>query len=241
MALKDIKKVIHDWYKHSVAPEVKSLTAYPYVKEFVAVSAIVVVAAVIFWGYRSYNARQEGSAQIDFAHALESYQAALGGGAISWAQLEILLHTGYEQHKRSTFAPYFLVYESEAQLKQNKSSEAAATLEKVVSLLPQTSPLSTLYKTKLALIEMDLPEAARQQSALEKLRVLAYDKENKFNDYALYYLGLFTESKGNQEEAQKIWKELVESQRNEQRLAQSPWVMLAKDKLITCGDGELKE
>lgn len=241
MALNDIKKVIRDWYRHSVAPEVKSLTAYPYVKEFMAAAAIVLVAAIIFWGYRSYHARQEGSAQIDFAHALESYQAALRGGAISWSQLEILLQSGYAQHKNSAFAPYFLLYESEAQLKQNKMPEAAATLEKVVSLLSKDSPLLTLYKTKLALIEMDLPEASRQQAALEQLRALAYDKENKFNDYALYYLGLFIENQGQKEEAQKIWKELVESQRNEQRLAQSPWVMLAKDKLVPCGEGELKE
>jgi len=128
------------------------------------------------------------------------------------------------------------LYEPEAQVKQNKLLEAAATLEKVITLLPKDSPLANLYQTKLALIEMDLPEPAKQQAAVEKLHALAYDKENHFNDYALYYLGLFTENKGNTEEAQKIWKELVESQRNEQRLAQSPWVMLAKEKLAPCSE-----
>ncbi len=237
MTWKDIKKFLYDWYRTSVAPEVKSLSRYPYAKEIVVAVVIVAVAAIIFWSYRSYHSHQESSAQIDFAHALESYQAAQRGGAVTWPQLEILLQSGYEQHKKSSFAPYFLVYQSEAQIKQHKLSEAAGTLEKVLSLMPKDSPLLNLYKTKLALIEMDLPE--KQQAAVEKLHALAYDKENHFNDYALYYLGLFTENQGQKEEAQKIWKELAESQHNEHRLAQSPWVLLAKEKLMPCG--EVKE
>lgn len=234
MTWNELKKIVYDWYRHTVAPEVKSLSKYPYVKEIGAAVIIVAIAAIIFWSYRSYHSHEEGSAQIDFAHALESYQAALRGGGVTWSQLEVLLQTGYETHKKSNFAPYFLLYESEAQINQDKFSEAAATLEKVITLLPKDSPLLNLYKTKLALIEMDISEPAKQQAAFEQLRSIAYDKENHFNDYALYYLGLFTENKGQKEEAQKIWKELVESQRHEQRLAQSPWVLLAKEKLVPC-------
>lgn len=236
MAWKEIKRTFVDLYHATIAPQKKSITSYSYVKEIAGATVIVLVVVAAFWGYRSYNSHQEESAQIELAKVIQSYQEALQRGAIAWPQVEILVQTSYEQYKQSRVAPYFLVYQAEVQIQQNKLKEAIATLENAIAAFPKDSPFINLYKTKLALMRLDEAAAQGAQLNLDELSGLAYDKANAYNDYASYYLGLFTWNKGNKEEAQKIWKELVESQRHEQRLAQSPWVELAKEKLAQSGD-----
>ena len=76
-------------------------------------------------------------------------------------------------------------------LQQGKIADACAIFESVIAALPKDSPVLPLYKTKRALMKLDMPEAAKQAEGLEELRQLAADKTNKNSDVAQYYLGLY--------------------------------------------------
>lgn len=230
MAFRDIQRIVSEWYQMNVQPQVESARSYSYFKElaFGVLGALVLVGGV--WVYRYYSNQKETAAQVAFAESMQIYHEAMQGKSDIWAHVEMKCTTDYDRYKKSSVAPYFLVIKADALAQQGKMADACGIYESVISALPKDSPVLPLYKTKRALMRLDMPEATVQSQALEELRQLANDKTNKNNDVAQYYLGLYYWARNDLATALNIWKDLVVSQASE-RLASSPWAGLAQEKL----------
>lgn len=230
MAFKDIQRFVREWYQISVKPQIESMRDYGYTKEVTlgVAGALVLVAGV--WGYRSYTHKKETAAQVAFAENMTLYREAMQGKADIWPQVELKSSTDYEDYKRSSIAPYFLMIKVDSLAKQAKMDQAIEAVNAVVASLPKESPVLPLYKTKQALMKLDVQDEATQAQGLDELRKLASDNGNKNNDVAQYYLGLYHWSRNEMAEALDVWKNLVASQASE-KLAASPWAGLAKEKL----------
>jgi tetratricopeptide (TPR) repeat protein len=221
---------VSEWYQINVQPSIESTRSSSYFKEVAAgvVGALVIVGGVA--GYRYYVNQIETRAQIAFAESVAIYHEAMRGRSDVWPHVELKCATDYEQFKKSSLAPYFLVIKADALAQQGKIVEAAEIFDTVIDVLPKNSPLLSLYKTKRALLKLDMPESAKQTEGLEELRQLSADKTNLNNDVAQYYLGLYYWSRNELPAALDIWKELVAGQAAE-KLAASPWASLAQEKL----------
>jgi hypothetical protein len=230
MAFKDIQRIVHGWYQIGVKPQIDSMRDYSYAKEIALgiAGALVLVAGV--WGYRSYIHRKESAAQVAFAENMTLYREAMQGKADIWPQVEQKSSTDYEHYKHSSMAPYLLMIKADSLAKQAKGAQAIEAIGTVVASLPKESPVMPLYKTKLALMKIDMQDDALRAQGVDELRKLALDKDNKNNDVAQYYLGLYHWTRNELTEALDIWKNLVASQASE-KLAASPWASLAQEKL----------
>jgi hypothetical protein len=77
---------------------------------------------------------------------------------------------------------------------------------------------------------LDTDDSSMQERGKSALLSLMQDEDNRYKDIAFYYLGRFYFVNDQLDSAQKIWKELVDSQHMEQA-AYSPWASLAQQKL----------
>lgn len=230
MAFKDIQRIISEWYQINVQPSFEATRSSSHFKEMAmgVAGALVIVGGV--WGYRYYINQRETGAQCAFAESIQIYHEAMRGRADAWPNVEKKCMTDYEQYKKSSIAPYFLIIQADACAQQGKMAEACAIIENVIVALPKDSPVVALYKTKRALMKLDMPEEAKQAEGLQELRQLGADKTNINNDVAQYYLGLYYWSRNDLDMALATWKELVASQAAE-KLAVSPWASMAQEKL----------
>jgi predicted negative regulator of RcsB-dependent stress response len=213
---------------------------FKYIKELLLAIVIIGLAVGGYFGFRWYQSNQEYAVHQLFAHNVEEFERVLEEGKPEdWANIETLFQLGHDQHPKSTFAPLFLLYKAEAMIKQNK--DAKSIIADAISALPHNSPVKSLYATKLALMYLDaaqLPEADKQvaiqahDKGLGMLKDLARDSANKNNDVAAYYLGLYYWNKNDMAQAKEAWQKLVDSQKNvTDKLGQSPWFLLAQEKL----------
>lgn len=230
MAFKDVRRVIAEWYQVNVSPSFEQARSSSYFKEvtLAVLGALVLVGSV--WGYRYYTGKKETDAQIAFAESIQLYHEAMQGKADAWPHVQASCTVAYDRYKKTSMAPYFLVIKADALVQQGKVADACQVLESAIVALPKDSPVVPMYKTKMALIKLDMPKETVQAEGLEQLRQLAYDKTNKNNDVAQYYLGLYYWVRNDLATALNIWKDLVVSQA-EDRLAVSPWTSLAQEKL----------
>jgi predicted negative regulator of RcsB-dependent stress response len=230
MAFRDIQRIVSEWYQINVQPSFEATRSSSYFREIVigVCGALIIVGGV--WGYKYHTNNREAGAQIAFAENIQIYHEALQGKSDLWSHVEMKCTTDYERYKSSSLAPYFLMVKADALVHQSKIVEAGEILDTVIASLPKDSPVLALYKTKRALIKIDMPEKEKQAEGLEELRQLGADKTNLNNDVAQYYLGLYYWSHDDLTKALEIWKELVVSQAAE-KLAASPWASLAQEKL----------
>lgn len=192
---------------------------------------VALIATGGFWGYKKYVMHREQAAQKVFADCMHEYTMVLAGNG-TWENVEELSRVGYEDHKNSNLAPYFLALQADALLAQNKQEEAAKIFDTLLTSLPKKSPLYSLYATKRALINIDRGESAGAATmGLEQLKALADDTKNLQRDVALYYLGLYYWSENSIQEAQKAWQELIDMQQDQK--VPSPWAARAREKMPT--------
>lgn len=228
--MKEFQRVVREWYDVNVKPQINEARAYNYFNQIaLGVLALAVVGGG-FWGYRYYKAQKESSAQVAFADVLQIYHEAMQGKTDVWPQVEMQSSLLYEKYKGSSVGPFFMLVKSDALAQQGRLSEAIAAIDTVIEQLPKNFPTMPIYKTKRALMKIDMTDAAMQTAGLNELRALAQDKENQHYDYAQYYLGLYYWSRNELDQACTIWKSLVESQASE-KIAMSPWASLARTKL----------
>jgi len=197
-------------------------------KPFAIVAGLVVCATAGFYGYRWHAAQGEQAAQVVFADCMNQLAQAQEGTE-PWSSVEQFFKMGYEQHSGSKLAPYFLAYQAEALIKQNKLAEAVVVMEKALDTMPKSSPVYGMYATKQALMNIDSNDAALAQKGLEQLQVLAQDTKNLGQDVALYNLGLYYWSKNDLKKAQEVWAGFAALQKEGKDT--SPWAALAEQKL----------
>lgn len=199
-----------------------------YSKEL-AIGAIAALAlGGAYYGYRWYNAGQEEVAQRMFAQNVQEYDRAVQEGKKEdWASIEAIFKLGYSQYSGSSLAPYFLVYQAQALIKQDKMQEAKEVLDKAVSSMSSSSPLQPLYAMKLALMTMDTDAKA----GIDQLQTLANDSSNKFSDAAAYYLGEYYWTHNEGGKAKEVWQKMIETTKTDKKLGQSPWAAMAQTTL----------
>lgn len=203
-----------------------------YLKYTREITIALLFAAILvggFVGYRWYRSTQEDAAQLLFAEGMELYQQA-NAGSVQWPQVELFFNLGYERHKNSKLAPYFLAFKADALSQQKKNNEAISALSQAIDQMNAKVPFKTMYQTKLALLQMDNTDATMQEKGLQSLKALAEDTANKESDVAQYYLGLYYWTQNDMTQARTIWQQLISSQMSEQH-AMSPWAAMAEEKL----------
>ncbi len=185
-----------------------------------------------YYGYRWYRINQEQAAQQLFSHNVEEFERALEEGKKEdWANVESLFKIGYDQYSRSALAPFFLIYQAQAMLKQGNNTQAFQTLDKAVQQMDANSPLADVYKASMALMRIDSNDKATQEAGVNQLQALANTPTSMGYDIASYYLGLYYMAQNNENKAQEVWQKLIDSQKGQPKMAQSPWAKMAQQKL----------
>ncbi len=231
--VKDVLRYIGKEIKHELWPE-KTPTAQ-YSRYWTIGFAVVIVVGGGWYLYRGHL-RSKNEAAFGFLSEYVQEYGARRSEKVDWSEVAQSFSSEADRYSRTAAAPYFLVYEAEQLLRQGKKEEALAKMQAVVAALPAQSPLVQLYKTKCALMQLDL--TAQRDAGLSLLTDLAHDQTNAYRDVAAYQLGLYYWIANDTAQAKTVWQELIDSQTSEKELnpvqdalAQSPWVALAQEKL----------
>ena len=201
-----------------------------YKKEIVVILAILIGGGLYFGG-RYYLRSREQAAFATLAEYVEEYDKALNGKEEDWPNLEMLFKMGYDQHSSSYAAPYFLIFQVDALIQQNKNQEALTLMDTLLASLSVHSPFMHACKIKHALLQLDMEDKAIQEKGLAQLQTLVDDKANHFRDVAQYYLGLYYWVLNDLERAKPVWQALTQSQEGLEREKMSVWAELAKEKI----------
>lgn len=202
-----------------------------YIRAILIAISILFIAGGGYLGYRWYAVSQEQYAYQSIADYMRDYRLAMEiNTPAEWQRIDGLLAIGYAQHKRTNMAPFFLMLRAEALLRQKNVLEAVNVLEQAIAALPSRSPIMPLFATKRALLLLDATDDALQKEGLQQLITLARDKNNPYNDVALFYLGRYYWTHDNVQDAQKAWQELIDNSVMEKAYP-SPWIKEAKDTL----------
>jgi predicted Zn-dependent protease len=198
----------------------------------------LVIIAVLSFGYSLYKYNKASKltmAQRDFSDCLEEFNKAINLSKdekkseeevkSNWEEVLDTFKDSYKKHSKTELGPYFLAFEAEALLQQNEKEKALKVLQDAVNKMDKKSPFYFLYKTKLALIELD---GDKKEEALVELESLAKNKSNENRDLALYYLGEYYYLKDSKKTIE-YWETLQEFPK--EGLAASPWTRLADLKL----------
>ncbi len=182
--------------------------------------------ALAVYGYMRYMIHQQQKAQLFFADSFEEFRTALRTNqSHQWAEVEKAFKSSYAQASKSTLAPYFLAFESEAYLQQGNKEHGQELLKQALQLMRQEAPFYHVYALKQALIKLDNPEQKIIDEGLGELKQLAHNPQNIYRDMALYYLGSFLAFKGEERQAQAVFKELQQVSPVSSQLG-SPWAQV---------------
>lgn len=195
------------------------------------VLGVIALGIGIWYGYRYLTIQKEEAAQSVLADCFAEYENAAQKKG-QWADVARMCKIGYEKYSSTKVAPYILAVEIDALLMEQKHDEALAKLDQMLARIGTSSPLYYLYKTKHALLKIDMPDVPLQQSGFKDLEQLAFDTKNIYNDEAQFYLGLYYRMQDQNQKAQEIWTTLAKRNENlTDKQAQSPWAVLAQEKI----------
>ena len=190
-----------------ISQEVVKNSVKGYLKQPSNMYLVIALSAALFIGigynfYKRHIVSQQMQAQKAFFEGISMYNQVMlsklkpdedsSGALISLEDADLAFKSGYSQNSSSTIAPFFKAYESVLQDSLGNEKVALELWEEVVKSV-DTDRLSKLYKTKLALMYLNLDE----QNGLERLEALASDNQNQFQDMANFYLGEYYFSKSD--------------------------------------------
>lgn len=200
-----------------------------HIKQITISVLVVVLCAGLFIIYILWSMHRDTVAQRAFGPLIDVYTTTMGDKDAQWDEFIKKCDQEYKNNARSHMAPYFLAYQAQALIEQNKKSEALAILDTIVNTYNDI-PLLHLYKTMRALIKLDMPEQTVQKTGQDELVALAYNKKNQFRDTALFYLGRYYWVHDDVEQARNVWQDLVNEQQDE-RTMPSAWLDQAQEYL----------
>lgn len=187
---------------------------------------VAIVCAMLLFLYNMWSDSRNASAQRVLGNLIESHERAVANKNVDLDNVIKQFQEGYEQNSSSNVAAYFLGYQVDLLIQQNKKDEARIVLDNTITQLC-SSPLVPLYKMKRALIKLDNADETTKKEGKAELEALAYDKTNQFKDSALFYLGQYYWFINDIDSARKVWQTLIDEQ-PKATLFVSPWVDLAK-------------
>ena len=191
-----------------------------------ALGLATVLGVGVYWYF--YSIKYEQSAMQAFSEVLVEYNRGVEASEI-WPEVEVSAKTGYKQYSHSSLAPFFLGLQVDALLGQQKHDEALSVMKMMLEKLSSRSRVFHLYKIKEARMKLDSAEPAVQSDGLQQLVALTNDKNNSYQDQALYFLGMYYESHDQKDKAQEIWQQLSALKSSDAN-AVSPWVLLAEQR-----------
>ena len=198
-------------------------------KNIIYVVCLVGISVTLFFGHKFWVKQKNKLAQRDFGMLMYEYHKVAREKNPEWSVLLEKLKNGYEQHKNSLFAPYYVSYQVNILLQQNKHDDALVLLNNLTSEFDK-SPLKSLYSMEKSLVTLDSNNDQEHRKAIDDLIVLANDAQNDFRDIAMFYLGRYYWVHDQIDLARDIWQRLVDEQRDE-KIAPSPWADQVKDYL----------
>jgi len=203
-------------------------------KELIFAAALLLVIAGAYFGYRWHTNNKNQAAHMLFAQNLEELERiSQEGNKEDWESVETLFKLGYDQYPKSSLAPYFLIYQGQALLKQGKLDEARDIINLAVEKLPSDCPVLGLYKVKVALMGLDSKAQSTVDASLEQLQALAKNTELHVQDVAGYHLGLYYWVHNQMAKAQEVWLAMIEAVKTTEKTGQSPWAAKAQEMLAS--------
>ncbi len=210
---------------------------FRYTRELFMAGVCCLAMAAGYMGYRWFTLSRDQTAQKAFSEYLQDYQLALKeNNPQEWDRVASLFAYGWNQYRSSSLAPYFLIMQSDIELRQGNCAEAVNMLEQAVNAL-NDERMRSLLKIKRALIQLDSSDQAMSEKGLQELieqsRDVIRDREpssygnNAYRDMALFYLGRYYWANNKIDEAQKAWQELVDAEWLD-KSNPSPWANEAK-------------
>jgi hypothetical protein len=220
--------------KHDIAYTIDSFVNFffynPKSAKYTKIIVLGLGASVVLGGsallYRWYRSGQERAAYKQFAECAQKYARNAQAANAEWDEAVACFKSGSQAYGSTNMGAYFLGLEAQALIEQGKKDEALVVMDTMMKNISTSSPLYMLYKTKRALLRLDMEDEMLKASGLEELTNLAYNNSNIYNDVALYYLGYYYWVTGNNGEAKKSWQTLVDSKQDE-LAAPSPWAQQA--------------
>lgn len=189
-----------------------------YTKIIVVAVVVTLVSVGGYLGYRWYIQQREERAQLVFAAAVELAQQALKSesdqqaGNVTWQDVEMAFKIGYDQNQRSYLAPYFLAFQAEALLRQQRQEEALGLMNEVLSQLSKSDQLYDQYYIKRACIKLDSTDEQAKKQGLDELKAIAEKKNSLFQEPAQYYLGEYYWATQQFDQARDAWLKLTTDQ-----------------------------
>lgn len=198
-----------------------------YVRYLMVLIAAATIGTAIYGAYTYFLTKKAQEAQQAFSQALHEFEknAQAERTEQRWDEIVQAFDTGFQRYAHTAFGPYFLAYKAQALLYSNKFQEALDVMSKLMSSMPQSSPLYALYATKFALMKIDSTDENIHKQGLHELESLSLDINNAQRDWAAYSLGAYMLDHGDREKAIQAWSQLIA------RAGQSPWGSLAQKKL----------
>lgn len=194
-------------------------------------AGVGVLLSSCFLGYRAYSLHRSQAAQRRFSTDMKQYISAVQEqpGHQNWQMIAGIFEEGAHEYENTSLAPFFLAYQAQALLKDNKLAEASKAMDRAVSLMSQDNPFYYTYSLTSILMGLDAAEAQnRPTDDLEKKLIdVAHTKNNKQRDEALFYLGRYYWYKNNMPQARATLEELISLQSTDKN-AVSPWVNQAE-------------
>jgi hypothetical protein len=201
-------------------------------KHILAVAVVLLAIVGGVYAYDTYKAAREARAHRIFveSYALyeqvlsqESKEASLEKRKGLWEEVEMAFGAGYQQCKYSRLAPYFQAFQAEALIRQGKNDQALEMMNEMLLGLPSRSPFYSAYGIKRALLKLDSGNLKLSQEGLTELAELGNDYKNLERDEALYYLGLYYWTHGDQAKARQTWQGVIELGKQGKSPIMSPW------------------
>lgn len=224
-----ISKTLTSWYQDVFNHSKKN---DHYSRELTIAACLGLLVAGGYYSYRWYTNNKNSAAHALFSQNLEELERVMQDGKQEdWASIQTLFKLGYDQYPKSSLAPYFLAYQAEALIKQGELEQAISTMHKAVDQMPSNSPVLGLYKTKVALMELDSANTDTQKTGLESLHAIAQHAGSTAQDVAAYHLGLYYWVKNDTAQAKHVWTALIEATHSKDKAGKSPWAAKAQEKL----------
>ena len=193
-------------------------------KELVATLVAGIAIGAGLYYFRVYRVGLEQEAYVALSQTLEQFNKAYTGAG-SWDDAAIAAQAGYRQHARSSLASQFLALQADILLQEGKHDEALETLSKAFSYMPSSSSVYYLYALKLARVKLDSADEPTQAQGLQELIALTTEKNNNYQDQALFVLSDYYWMHDELEKSRDTLKQLVDRQKD---FEGSPWLERAQ-------------
>jgi hypothetical protein len=183
------------------------------------------ILCVIGWLiYGWYETRENQAAYQDLLEAVDGFQVAALSKAPdrTWQDLERLFSRGAQSHKHSSLYPYFVLYNAEVLLHQDKAEQALPLFDSALARLKKHDLFGAQAHIKRALIKLDMADQALKTQGEKELEELIADLKNPVRDMALYHSGYRFWLQGDVKQAEQRWKMLAA------QFPQSPWTTMAQ-------------